>query len=113
MSAEGHLPLTAVEFEILLALAERDRHGYAIMRAVEKRSIGRVTLHPGTLYRALSRMLSRGLTEELDDRPTTDDARRRYYRLTPLGRRVATSEAQRLAQQVNAARALDLLPNPA
>lgn len=105
-----HLPLTPVAFEILLALADGDQHGYRIMQEVESRSDGRVTLHPGTLYRALARMLESGLIEELDERPTKgDDERRRYYRLTPIGIAVARAEAERLASQVKAARARRLL----
>jgi DNA-binding PadR family transcriptional regulator len=106
------LPLTPVAFEILLALAGEDLHGYTIMRAVEERSAGAVTLHPGTLYRALNRLLSQGLIVELDERPVPDldDERRRYYRLTPLGSSVLRAEARRLEDQVIAARAKRLLP---
>jgi DNA-binding PadR family transcriptional regulator len=105
---ERFLPLTPVVFEILLALAEDDRHGYDIMQEVERRTNGRIVLHAGTLYRALSRVLDQGLIEELYDRPDprADDERRRYYRLTPLGRAVARRETDRLASQVSAARRL-------
>ena len=105
------LPLTAVAFEILLALGGDDQHGYSIMQEVQRRSDGRIVLHPGTLYRALARLLNTGLIEELDERPAPDldDQRRRYYRLTPLGQRVARAEAERLASQVSAARARRLL----
>ena len=107
MPSERHLPLTAVVFEILLALADGDRHGYDVMRDVERRTEGQIVLHAGTLYRALSRLLDQRLIEELDDRTgPDDDERRRYYRLTPLGRAVARAEAARLASQVNAARRL-------
>ncbi len=105
------LPLTEVEFEILLALAERPLHGYGIMKEVEDRTGGRTTLHPGTLYRALDRLADSGLLDEACD-PSPDeggDERRKYYRLTPLGRRVARAEALRLQSQVGAARARDLL----
>lgn len=104
--SSGVLPLTEPAFEVLLALAEGDRHGYAIMQAVSGRTGGRVRLHPGTLYRVLSRMLSQAWIEELDERPdpAVDDERRRYYRITDLGRGVAGAEAQRLASQVAAAR---------
>jgi DNA-binding PadR family transcriptional regulator len=107
----GFLPLTAVAFEILLALADGEAHGYALMRAVERRTGGRMKLHPGTLYRALSRLLGSGLVEELDERPDSqaDDERRRYYRMTSLGRQVAAAEAERLALQVAAAREKKLL----
>lgn len=101
------LPLTETVFEILLALAGHDRHGYEIMREVEKRTGGRLTLHAGTLYRALNRMLDAGLIDELDDRPAPDldDQRRRYYRVSAFGTHVARAEAARLQSQVSAARA--------
>jgi DNA-binding PadR family transcriptional regulator len=110
-SAESFLPLTAVVFEILLALAGGELHGYDIMREVESRSGGGVVLHAGTLYRALARLLRARLVEELDERPdpAMDDERRRYYRLTKLGREVAIAEARRLASQVDAARSRRLL----
>ena len=105
------LPLTPVAFEIMLALADGEQHGYSIMRAVSDRSSGAVTLHPGTLYRALARLLESGLIEELDGRPdpADDDQRRRYYRLTERGIAVARAEAERMASQVNAARGRKLL----
>ncbi len=107
---DRHLPLTPVAFEILLALADGEQHGYRIMQEVDARSKGRVTLHPGTLYRALARLLDSGLIEELDERPSRgDDERRRYYRLTPLGIAVARAEADRLASQVASARTRRLL----
>ena len=105
------LPLTPVVFEILLALSEGEQHGYAVMLEVERRSGGTVTLHPGSLYRALNRLLESALIEELDERPDpeNDDERRRYYRLTPLGADVARAEAKRLESQVASARARRLL----
>ena len=107
MDPERFLPLTAVVFEILLALADGERHGYDVMQDVERRTGGQIVLHAGTLYRALSRLLEQGLIEELDERPDPGgDERRRYYRLTPLGRAVARAEAARLASQVDAARRL-------
>ncbi|HYU79246.1 MAG TPA: PadR family transcriptional regulator [Vicinamibacterales bacterium] len=108
---QAHLPLTPVAFEILLALADGERHGYSIMREVAERSSGAITLHPGTLYRALARLLESGLIEELDERPhvENDDERRRYYRLTPHGIAVARAEAERLAGQLAAARHRKLL----
>jgi DNA-binding PadR family transcriptional regulator len=108
---ERFLPLTPVVFEILIALAAGDQHGYSVMQEVERRSEGRIVLHPGTLYRALGRLLDTGFIEELDERPAPDldDQRRRYYRLTPLGQAVARAEAERLASQVSAARARRLL----
>lgn len=109
--AQSFLPLTPVVFEILLALAEGDQHGYAVMLEVERRSGGAVTLHPGSLYRALNRLLESGLIEELDERPDPDhdDERRRYYRLTALGGDVARAEAMRLESQVASARTRRLL----
>jgi DNA-binding PadR family transcriptional regulator len=108
---ETFLPLTPVAFEILLALADGEQHGYSIMREVAVRSAGAVTLHPGTLYRALARLLESGLIEELDERPDpkNDDERRRYYQLTDRGVAVARAEAHRLSSQVAAARSRRLL----
>ena len=105
------LPLTPIAFEILLALADGEQHGYSIMREVERRSLGAVVLHPGTLYRALARLLESGLIEELEERPDAahDDERRRYYQLTPIGIAVARGEADRLASQLAAARQRKLL----
>jgi len=112
-SAEALLPLTPVAFEILLALADGERHGYFIMQEVERRSGGRVNLHPGTLYRALNRLLGEGLIEEIDApepaRPEPHDGRRRYYRVTSFGREVAAAEAERLASQLSAARLKNLV----
>jgi DNA-binding PadR family transcriptional regulator len=108
---ESFVPLSAVVFEILLALAGGDLHGYDVMREVEQRSRGKVRLYPGTLYRALHRLLADRLVEEIDERPdpSLDDERRRYYRLTRLGHAVASAEARRLANQVELARARRLL----
>jgi len=103
------LPLAPVWFEILLALAGGDRHGYAVLQEVARRSEGGVTLHPGSLYRALARLLEDALIEELEARPDGDDVRRRYYRLTPLGAAVVRAEARRLEGLVEAARTLRLL----
>lgn len=105
------LPLTQVAFEILLALADGEQHGYSIMREVERRSGGAVALHPGTLYRALARLLESGLIDELAERPDPqhDDERRRYYQLSALGIAVASAEAERLSGQLAAARARKLL----
>ena len=109
---EEFLPLTPAMFHILLALADKERHGYHIMREVDERTSGSVKLGPGTLYGSIKRMMADGLIEELDERPDPelDDERRRYYRLTDLGFRVATAEAQRLEQMVKSARAKKLLP---
>ena len=108
---DSFLPLTPVAFEILLALADGEQHGYSILREVERRSSGAVRLHPGTLYRALARLLESGLIDELEERPdpSADDERRRYYRLTIRGIAVARAEAERLASQLSAARARRIL----
>jgi DNA-binding PadR family transcriptional regulator len=113
-SLEQFLPLTPAVFDILLSLWGVERHGYGIMREVRRETEGRVILQPGTLYRALSRLLEAGLVEESDERPDPelDDERRRYYRLTALGKRVLKAEAARLEQQVNAARAKKLIRGP-
>ncbi len=105
-SAEKLLPLTQPVFHILLALADEERHGYGIMQDVAAQTNDALQLGPGTLYGCLKRMLAAGLVEESDERPdpTLDDERRRYYRMTPLGRRVVRAEAQRLAGAVLAAR---------
>lgn len=112
---ESFLPLTPNTFEILLTLVEEEAHGYAIMQRVEERTGGRVQLLPGTMYRAFQRLEETGLIEEADERPDpeVDDRRRRYYRLTDLGRRVAEAEAERLAASVRAARRNDLIPGGA
>src|ERR1041384_6268049 len=108
---EDFLPLTPATFHILLALADRERHGYDIMREVDERTEGKVRLGPGTLYGSIKRLLSDGLVQELDERPDPelDDERRRYYRLTDFGFTVATAEAERLAQLVKAAKKKKLL----
>jgi DNA-binding PadR family transcriptional regulator len=101
-------------FHILLALAGGERHGYAIMREVAAQSGGRMRLGPGTLYGSLRRLVEDGLIEETETRPdpALDDERRRYYRLTEEGRRVAQAEAERLDILAQAARARGLLPVP-
>lgn len=111
-------PLTSIEFEILLSLAGTDRHGYAIKQDIEARSVDAgdaLVMRPGTLYRAISRLLDAALIEELDEAPDPDasDERRRYYRLTSCGHEAAKVEARRLARQVTAARARKLLPRQA
>ena len=108
---DSFLPLTPVAFEILLALADGERHGYSILQEVETRSGGAVSLHAGTLYRALARLLESDLIEELRSSPdpTNDDERRRYYRLTARGVAVARAEAGRLEGQLAAARTRRLL----
>jgi DNA-binding PadR family transcriptional regulator len=105
------MTLRPVEFHVLLALAAEERHGYGILQEVTAFTAGELQIEPGTLYRALHRMLKDGWVVESARRPAADldDERRRYYRLTPLGRRVATAEAERLARLVSAARANRLL----
>jgi DNA-binding PadR family transcriptional regulator len=108
-SPDALLPLTPVAFEILLALAQEDLHGYAILQAVEARLSGMLPLRTGTLYRSLARMLDDGLIEEVAGGDASDE-RRRYYGITRHGRDVAALEAERLAGQVAAARARRLMP---
>src|SRR5215217_6030281 len=105
------LPLTPAVLHILLALADEERHGYGIMREVEDRTGGVMRMGPGTLYGSIKRMLGDGLIEESDERPDPelDDSRRRYYRITEFGRRVAGAEAVRLSGLVETARARKLL----
>lgn len=105
------LPLTPVAFEILLALADGERHGYSILQEVETRSGGALALHAGTLYRALARLLESDLIEELNESPdpSSADERRRYYRLTARGVAVARAEVGRLEGQLAAARTRRLL----
>ena len=107
-------PLPAAAFQILLALAEGDLHGYAIMRQVEEQTGGKVRLGPGTLYSSIQALVEEGLIEEVDPgaTPELSDAprdRRRSYRLTGAGRKVARTEAQRLAGILRVARARRIL----
>ena len=99
------LPMTPAMFNILLALADGEKHGYAIMLEVEANTQGEVKMGPGTLYGSIKRMLAAGLIEESDERPdpALDDERRRYYRLSGLGQRVLAAEADRLSRQVSIA----------
>ena len=116
------MALRPIEFHILLALAADERHGYSILQEVAELTDGQLTIEPGTLYRALHRMLKDGWVAEADRRlpreseagrrgPRTEhvDERRKYYRLTPLGRRLATAEADRLARLLAVARQQGLL----
>ncbi len=109
------LPLPPATFQILIALADQDRHGYAIIKEVEVRTGGDVRLGPGTLYRSIQRLLEQGLIIEPRDRPRPafDDSRRRYYRLTEFGAAVARAEARRLERLVEQARASGLAPEGA
>jgi DNA-binding PadR family transcriptional regulator len=108
---ESHLPLAPATFQILLALVDGERHGYAIMKEVAERTGGAVRLGPGTLYGALKRLLAGGLVAEGGERadPELGDERRRYYRLTERGLAVARAEARRLEAMVRAARKKKLI----
>lgn len=110
-----HLPLSVPVFQILLSLSDQDLHGYAIIQDVRQRTGGEVTLTASTLYAALKRLLESGLVEELDRRPSAaaDDERRRYYRIRPDGRAVATLETERLVRAVRMARQKRLVPRRA
>ena len=101
--------MTPLTFQILLALADQNRHGYKIIKEIEERSGGPSAPSTGALYLALRRMSSEGLIGEAPDRPEAGDARRRYYRLTRLGRQRAEEESTRLAELVAAARNKNLL----
>lgn len=109
---DDFLPLPRDTFDVLVSLADRDRHGYAILQDIAERTGGRIRLSPSTLYAVIKRLLESELIEELSERPDPahDDERRRYYCLTPLGRRVAESEAARLTRLLADARASGLLP---
>lgn len=100
------LPLTPAVLDIMVALGNEEMHGYAIMQEVRRRTEGRRRLAPGTLYRSLKQMEERGWVVESEERPepSLDDERRRYYRLTDLGRRVALAELERLEGLVRAGR---------
>jgi DNA-binding PadR family transcriptional regulator len=102
---ESMLPLTPAVYHILLALADGEKHGYAIMQEAAAISGGAVKMGPGTLYGSIKRMLAAGLIDESDERPdpALDDERRRYYRLTSLGEQVARAESLRMVALVQAA----------
>jgi len=110
---EPLLPLPAATFHILVALADRDRHGYSIMQDVAARTAGKVQLSAATLYSSIRRMLEQGLITELRHSPDPEshDERRRYYALTDFGRRVAKAEARRLTAMLSQARETGLIPN--
>jgi len=109
---EDFLPLHRDTFQILVSLADSDRHGYSILLDIAGRTGEARPISPSTLYSSIHRLLESGLIEELDERPDPgeDDERRRYYRLTPLGRRVASLEARRLERLLRDARSSGLLP---
>jgi DNA-binding PadR family transcriptional regulator len=106
------LPLPSATFHILVALADRKRHGYSILQDVSARTDGKVRLSAATLYSSIRRMLEQGLVEELSESPDPDsqDERRRYYGLTAFGRRVAMAEARRLTAMLSQARETGLIP---
>ena len=112
MNPGSMLPLPTAVFQILVALADRDRHGYAIMQDVAGRTDQKLKMSPGTLYGSIKKMLLDGLIEELDERPDPeeDDSRRRYYRITSFGRRIALAESARMAKLLGQARATGLAP---
>jgi DNA-binding PadR family transcriptional regulator len=104
---QAFIPLKTQWFHIMLSLASGEQHGYAIMQEVRNRTMGKVRLWPATLYGSIKRLIEAGLIEESDERPAPelDDARRRYYRLTSLGRRVLDAECERLQELVRTIRA--------
>jgi DNA-binding PadR family transcriptional regulator len=110
---ESYLPLSPAVLDIMLALGNEEMHGYAIMQEVKRRTNGQRRLAPGTLYRSLKQMHERGLLEESEERPEPglDDERRRYYRLTDLGRKVALAEVERLEGLVRAGRSKGFVPS--
>src|SRR5215467_3720867 len=114
-NAENFLPLPPATFHILMAVAGKDRHGYAIIQDAAERTEGALKLSAGTLYRSIQRMLEQGLLEETRERPAPefDDERRRYYRITAFGAAVARAEARRLTQLVKMARAKGFAPGRA
>jgi DNA-binding PadR family transcriptional regulator len=109
--AESFLPLPRDTFHILVSLADRERHGYSVMQDIAERTDGTLRLSPSSLYASIKRLLEQGLIEELAERPDPqhDDERRRYYRLSRLGRQVAMAEARRLERLLADARATGLL----
>jgi DNA-binding PadR family transcriptional regulator len=110
---ESYLPLTAAVLDIMVALGNEELHGYAIMGEVRRRTDGQRRLAPGTLYRSLKQMEQRGWVAQSEERPepALDDERRRYYRLTEFGRRVALAEVERLEGLVGAARSRGFIPS--
>ena len=111
---KSHLPLTAAELHVLLALADGDKHGYAIKKEVARRTAGQIRLGPGTLYGLIKRFLTAGIITESGDRPAPalDDERRHYYRLTEFGAEVLRAELQRLEEMLATARAKNFLGRP-
>jgi DNA-binding PadR family transcriptional regulator len=112
--ADSYLPLTPAMFQVLVALADGDKHGYAVITVVRRRTNDKVQLGAGTLYAIVKRLLEGGLILECDERPdpSLDDERRRYYRLTPDGRAVAQAEARRLEEVLEQAKAKLFVKKP-
>lgn len=112
MDLQKFLPLPQAMFHILVALAEGDMHGYAIMLDVAARTNGKLKLSPGTLYGSIKKMLEDGMIQEMEPKlgAANDDERRRYYRLTRFGRQVAAAEAERLTALLSQARSSGLVP---
>ena len=112
LEVDAYLPLTPPVFHVLIALADGEKHGYAILKEVEERTSGKAQLSTGTLYAIIKRLLSDGLIQEIDQRRDQDDERRRYYALTAFGKRVAAAEAQRMEDMLEAARMKKLVRRP-
>jgi DNA-binding PadR family transcriptional regulator len=112
MNSSDKIALTPAMFQVLLALGDGEKHGYAILKDVEQQTSGDVKLSTGTLYAIMKRMLAEGIIEECRNRPPAeeDDQRRRYYRLTPQGRDVTVAEAFRMEKLIRTAREKRLLP---
>jgi len=111
-SIDDFAPLSTPVFHILLALGRKALHGYGIMEAIEEKTGGKAVILPGTLYTSIARMLDQGLIEDAPDRPDpdADDERRRYYRLTRLGRSVVAAEVERLTVLIRVAEEHNLVP---
>lgn len=108
-----YLPLTTPVYHVLVALADEEQHGYAIIKKVARQTDEQVMLSTGTLYGIIKRLLAEGFIVQSTRRPAPhDDERRRYYRMTDFGRRVALAEARRLERMVSVARATRLLDKP-
>ena len=110
--SSAFLPLSPATLHILLSLAAEDLHGYGIMQEVARQSEGKYKLGPGTLYDNLQKLIQRKFVQELGRRPGDDDPRRRYYRLTSVGRGVLAAETNRLAGVVREARLRLQIPKP-
>ena len=111
-TVDSLLPLQPATFHILMALADDDRHGYAIIQEIAARTDGTIRMSAGTLYRSIQRMIEQGLIVEIHERPAPelDDERRRYYRITKFGEAVARAETRRLQNLVRLARASGFVP---